>query len=258
MWLVLCQSPASTFCYKKSSCCLGVHCELLSVLRRLQSTAMGAVTLSLWCKHSFPVCDLGTWTLMLEGGRETRRWRLAQCFENVEKLDKQSISLARWTLLLSWSGIFFLCMEPWSRGLQRNVKGPAAICIAWIRRREELLKWKWWSLECVRGRKWASKGYFLPFLIVFWMQVWANLRNLCLFSWVQVVPGRRKGRRFRSLLEPILMVSSGIKLPPASSAVRLFCAVTLIWQNMREELVKKSILFLLAAWQVFLLGSVIV
>lgn len=215
MWLVPCQSQANTFCYKKSSCCLGVHCELLSVLRRLQNIAMGAVTVSLWCKQSFPVCDLGRWTLMLEGERESRRWRVAKCFENLEKLDKQNISLALRTLLLSWNGIFFLCVKPWCRGLQRNVKCPAAISVAWIRRREVVLKWKWWGLECVSGKKWTSKGYFLPFLIVFWVQAWANLRNLCLFNWTQVVPGRRKGRHFRSLLKPILMVISGVKLPPA-------------------------------------------
>lgn len=155
MWLVLCQSSANTLCYKKPSCCLGVHCELLSVLRRLQSTAMGALTVSLWCEQNFPVCDLGRWTLMMEGERDSRRWRLAKCFEKVEKLDKQNISLALWAWLLSWSGIFFLCMKPWCRGLQRDVKGSAAISIAWIRRKEELLKWKWWGLECM-GRKWGE------------------------------------------------------------------------------------------------------
>lgn len=138
---------------------------------------------------------------------------------------------------ISWSRISFLYMWPWCWRLQKNEKGLATISIAWIRSRDVPVKYEWWVLGWVRTRKEASKGRFLAFTLFFWVQCH------CLPRWTWMFPGRRKGRDCRSLLEAIFTVSSGTKCLQHSSAVRLCCEATLMWQNMREELFIKKYSF---------------
>lgn len=90
-----------------SSSCLGVQTKWVHICSQKSTEqdhgssncVSGVSRTQTWM--CFPVCVLEKWTLILEGERECRRWRLATYFENLEKLEEVNIFLVLWTWLLS-------------------------------------------------------------------------------------------------------------------------------------------------------------